>query len=295
MLSPFPINRTPITSESSTSAQDASGSLRDRVEQQVDAIAGSANRVISGVVGSSFGVLRLLLPGSQDALTNANTEEVATAQNASASWNSVRPGFSLLTRETGFSIAASIAASLPGASVRAKSSQSLAEESGQPLLAVSRPPSEKSAGYLHEEEDSSEGGSGDEKELNGDGGGDDGVEVEGEHDARSIRSFESMLTGKGRKGTATIARKSLSDRLAHVSGFSRLQSREQEASLKVRCIQFVYRLFDKITMIEIFSPIPTLIPSPSTPRNSYRHTHILASSIALLIVPADTTAQPTVP
>ena len=94
------------------------GGFRGRVEQQVDAITGSANRVLSGVVDSSFGVLRSILPiaGVSDgsaALTSADGSEEGLA--ASAPWNISRPGFGLLRGESGFSIA-SLAASLPGAS-----------------------------------------------------------------------------------------------------------------------------------------------------------------------------------
>ena len=84
-MTPIPINRTPITSDSPTLPQDGTGSLRDRVEQQVDAIAGSVNKVISGVVGSSFGVLRLLVYESDhgaewtDIWASITTGKVCTA------------------------------------------------------------------------------------------------------------------------------------------------------------------------------------------------------------------------
>ncbi|PPQ86227.1 hypothetical protein CVT24_001161, partial [Panaeolus cyanescens] len=69
-LSPIPLTRSPVTSEtplapSSSSTNDghaAHETIRGRVEQQVDAIADSANKVISGVVDSSFGILRSFMP-----------------------------------------------------------------------------------------------------------------------------------------------------------------------------------------------------------------------------------------
>jgi hypothetical protein len=279
MLTPIPINRTPtsltfsLTNPPNTSTNDTAtsevGTLRGRMEQQVDAIAGSANKVISGVVGTSFGVLRMLLPGVQEStavVTNVNavsdtvsnpiTSNTNTSPNTNGNanvsgnvdsggggvgWNPVRPGFGLLRRETGLAIAASIAASLPGGGgsggrrVGAGSSSGAgAGEEGQMLVTVSRPASVRSgAGSGFEDEvglgDEGEGneegeneeerGEGEEEEEDGEEGG----------DSRSIQSFESMMTGKREKRAAANAksgRKSLSDRLAHMSGFSRLQSKE---------------------------------------------------------------------
>jgi hypothetical protein len=179
------------------------------MEQQVDAIAGSANKVITGVMDSSFGVLRLLLP--------SNTPNPTSSPSDAAPWKAVPPGFGLLKREAGFSIA-SIAASLPG-SGRAKAGAP-AEENGQPLVVVSRPASVRSVfgGEEGEESEGSANGSGYE----------DGEEGSGEeYDARSIRSFESMMSAKGkdrRGGGGT--RKSLTDRLAHMSGLARLKSED---------------------------------------------------------------------
>ena len=206
-----------------------------------------------------------------------------------SSWNSVRPGFGLLKRETGFSIAASIAASLPGG--RAKSGQNTAEEAGQPLLAVSRPSSVKSGNAaddgdgesesensVDEKEDDKGRDDGDDDGENGDGVG----EVEGEHDSRSIRSFESMLNGR-REKKGVRARKSLSDRLAHMSGLTRLQSKEQQdASTKV-CFFFRYRpsvpAEHRSSPIGILAPIPTLLPPPPTSHLQSRDTRILPRPI----------------
>ena len=233
----------------------------------MDAIAGSANKVISGVVGTSFGVLRMLLPGVQestavvtnvnavsDTVSNANTSSTNTNANGNVNvsgnvdsggggvgWNPVRPGFGLLRRETGLAIAASIAASLPGGGsgggrrVGAGSSSGAgAGEEGQMLVTVSRPASVRSGagsgfedevGLGDEREENEEGeneeerGEGEEEEEDGEEGG----------DSRSIQSFESMMIGKRERRVASNAksgRKSLSDRLAHMSGFSRLQSKE---------------------------------------------------------------------
>ena len=222
-LTPIPINRAPIAAETSQEQAQQQGGLRGRVEQQVDAITGSANKVISGVV-DSFGMLRQLLPGTPD-IGGESTTLVASGEGGvvvaqSGAWSYIPTNFGLLRREAGLSIA-SIAASLPGAGGARSGSRmgQAGEESGQPLVAVSRPSSVRNEG--------DEGHGADE--------GDDQDSVEhrefSEHDSRSIRSFESMMSGKARVGS----RKSLSDRLASVSGLTRAQHvhRESEASLKV--------------------------------------------------------------
>ncbi|KAF7794468.1 hypothetical protein EIP86_005602 [Pleurotus ostreatoroseus] len=170
-LTPITISRSGLGSEP-TSPRSGQASLRGRVEQQVDAIAGSANKVISGVVDSSFGVLRAFLPGQQVAAAEGDTD----AQEAVT-----RPGFNLLRRDTGFSIA-SLAASLPGA--RSKTPVQKDEEAGQQLVEVpSRPGSIRS---VRPEESSSSDADSEEE--------DEEEEEEG-HDTRSIRSFESVTPG----------------------------------------------------------------------------------------------------
>ena len=174
--------------------------------------------MISGVVGTSFGMLRSFLPGSTpEAPADTNTQNEVSSITP---WNAVRPGFDLLRRESGFSIA-SIAASLPGSRDRAKS---VGEESGQQLVSVSRPESVKS-GALDEEEETSDEEEKTEDDTGDDEEGEDGYE-EGDAstgpDARSIRSFESMMSTSTRERKEAHARKSLSDRLAHMPGLSRL-------------------------------------------------------------------------
>jgi hypothetical protein len=200
------------------------------VEQQVDAIAGSANKVISGVVDTSFGMLRSLLPlPGNTPQTSADTNLQAEGPSG-APWNAVRPGFGLLRRDSGFSIA-SLAASLPGSRDRAKSIHSDGEV-GQQLVSVSsRPGSVKSAAMDEDEESSdSEGRTGDD---NDDDGEENEMEDEVGHDTRSIKSFESMMSGSAKERREAHARKSLSDRLAHMPGLSRLSQTDAQ---KVRCV-----------------------------------------------------------
>ncbi|EGN91890.1 hypothetical protein SERLA73DRAFT_118025 [Serpula lacrymans var. lacrymans S7.3] len=226
-LTPIPINRSPLTPESPALTQEGlPGSFRGRVEQQVDAIAGSANKVISGVVDSSFGVLRSLsfLPGHND-----NPVTPAKSTESAPPWN-VRPGLGLLRREAGFSIA-SLTASLPGTREKAKSAKD-AEEAGQQLVPVSSRPSSVKSVYLNDEDgpylsekaedESEENEEEDEEEEE-----EDEEEEEEVHDGRSIRSFERMMnSSKPRKRKQVSGRKSLTDRLAQMSGLSRLAQSE---------------------------------------------------------------------
>ncbi|KAH9967439.1 hypothetical protein BC827DRAFT_1174176 [Russula dissimulans] len=199
-LTPIPVHRVALESSQAppVSPEGVPARLRRGVEQQVDAIAGSANKVILGVVDQGFGVLRALLPGTSADTHATSTENTATDQDA-APWNSVRPGFGLLRRESGFSIA-SIAASLPGRD-RARSFASTtgtsAEESGQMMVDVSSRPGSVRSAYESDAESS----------VDGDNG-------------RSIRSFESMM---GRRAARRRRpRKSLTDRLASMPGLARL-------------------------------------------------------------------------
>jgi len=203
--------------------------LRRGVEQQVDAIAGSANKVILGVVDQGFGVLRALLPGTSPD-THATSSENATTDQDAAPWNSVRPGFGLLRRESGFSIA-SLAASLPGRD-RARSFASTtgtsAEESGQMMVDVSSRPGSVRSAYGSDGESSADGDSQDDEE-------DDEEQDDERHDGRSIRSFESMM---GRATRRRRPRKSLSDRLASMPGLARLSgqpSTQQQLVVRIAC------------------------------------------------------------
>lgn len=210
------------------------------MEQQVDAIADSANKVITGVVDSSFGILRSFLPQNNVAPNPAAAQRPTTPGQLHPG-SGGKPGLGLLRRESGFSIA-SIAASLP---IPSRKPMTGAEEAGQQLVSVSRPGSVRSRRsslkvqvdgeesqeeedvdpYAHDSEatgDEEEGGEADEDV-------DDGLSVGG-GDTRSIRSFEAMMsTSKGKKvkvrpkgknspGRGT--RKSLSDRLANVSALA---------------------------------------------------------------------------
>ena len=222
-LSPLPVARSRsasvgsvdgVTPTPATTGFDsgAAARLRGRVEQQVDAIAGSANKVLSGVVDTSFGVLRALLPGGQPEQTVSQPPEATTPEQ--------KPGFGLLSRETGFSIA-TLAASLPIARQRSNQSNTTVDEGGQQMMDVSRPSSRMSkhskvvgaVDEVHESSQESEEDSEEEEEE----------EEDGEHDTRSIKSFESMMNKrKRRRMKASLGRKSIADRLANVPGLQKL-------------------------------------------------------------------------
>lgn len=214
-LTPIPVAQTALVSEKST----VHAGLRGRVEQQVDAIAGSANKVFTGVTGvvdTGFGVLRSLLPMHNDA---NNNPDHPVSDTESAPWNASRPGFGLLRRQSGFSIA-SIAASLPGRErSRSMASTHRGEEDGQEMV-ESRPGSIRSLkiGPADDQDESSSERSADESDEEGD-------EETPAQDARSIRSFESMLSGRGKRHKSDKLdkkeRMSLSDRLANMSRLTR--------------------------------------------------------------------------
>lgn len=224
-MTPIPLNRSPVTAETPLASVDGlPGSLRDRVEQ--------ANKVITGVVDSSFGMLRAFLPNTP---AIAPLTPPVDGDQSAAPWNSVKPGFGLLRRESGFSIKG-IASALPiGRAGTARSGAG--EESGQQLVTVSRPGSVKSlirgdkgegeGSEIEGDEDSEDDSDdeGDENEDDDEAGETGGDDTSGFGDARSIRSFESMMNAKGKKkermGAAT--RKSLTDRLAHMSSLAGLK------------------------------------------------------------------------
>ncbi len=221
-LTPIPVHRAALESSQTppVSPEGVPARLRRGVEQQVDAIAGSANKVILGVVDQGFGVLRALLPGNP-ADAQASSSENTNADQEAAPWNAVRPGFGLLRRESGFSIA-SLAASLPVGRDRSRSLASTtgttAEESGQMMVDVSSRPGSVRSVYGSDAESS---------------GGEDGQEddsdeeeesVDDRHDTRSIRSFENMM---GRAARRRRTRKSLTDRLASMPGLARLSGPQQ--------------------------------------------------------------------
>jgi hypothetical protein len=234
-LTPFPLTRSPVTSE--TPSAPADSGLRGRVEQHVDAIADSANKVISGVVDSSFGILRSFMPSSTVPTPIGNKYSPGTETEHT------KPGFNLLRRESGFSIA-NLAASLP---IGGRARSASGEETGQQLITVFNPSSLRSKtswqfrgdGDGSQDDDvSDESTSAATGEEESDETGDGVAEaVSGAGDVRSIRSFESMLSAgkeQGRNKKTIRQRVSISDRLASVSAI---------AAPKVRILVFLMEMW----------------------------------------------------
>jgi len=230
-LTPIPLTRSPVTSE--TPLAPADSGLRGRVEQHVDAISDSANRVISGVVDSSFGILRSFMPSSTLPTPVGNKLSPGTETEHT------KPGFNLLRRESGFSIA-SLAASLP---IGGRTRSTSVEERGQQLITVSRPSSLRSQASWQVRGDGDESQVDDETDesasavTESDEAGDGGAEVvSGASDARSIRSFENMLSaGKEQGRNKTVrTRKSISDRLASVTAVATSPTSSRRSSLHLQ-------------------------------------------------------------
>ncbi|PVF97932.1 hypothetical protein CPB86DRAFT_759256 [Serendipita vermifera] len=223
-LAPLPLSPDPFGSGLSEplSPLGAAARLRGRVNQQVEELADSANKVISGVVDSSFSALRGLLSNNTEVATSPVVTSPQQAQQAAWSYQ----GFGLLRRGTEFTLA-----NLPtlhrvttGGSRRGQNP----EERGQMLLEVPSRPESVKAGYGNGSDDEQEDSDEDE-----DGHGDSNDDHEQasaivngpKSDARSVRSFASMMSGDSRRPPTVLnksERMSISDRLANVSVRSRL-------------------------------------------------------------------------
>ncbi|KAF9266281.1 hypothetical protein L218DRAFT_956646 [Marasmius fiardii PR-910] len=244
-----PLPTTPPGSIGSTSAfSSTSFTLRHRVEQQVDALSNSANKVLTGVTGvvdTSFELFKsFTLPAIKVGSQPSESYLPAEADGTTAPWNEGRQ--MLVRRDTGgFSIRG---LKLPGLGGGGSGVGGKAKE--EEMVSVSRAGSVKSrrsmgsraavSDYEGEDDDEksqSEEDSEGDSESEGEEDGDNESDQEKEDyfstggDARSIKSFESMMSsrrknvnrkgsdlGRSAKEVAGAARKSLSDRLARVSG-----------------------------------------------------------------------------
>ncbi|KAF9517957.1 hypothetical protein BS47DRAFT_1389411 [Hydnum rufescens UP504] len=216
-------------SDGPSSQASASARIRGRVGQQVGELTTSATKVISGVGGvvdTSFSVLRGLLTVTNDP-THTLSPGDGGRNSSGTTWTSgaPRPGFGLLRRGTGLSIA-TVAASLPGSS-----REKTAVEEGQQMLEVpSRPDTARNDTDAEIASRHSASDSGSEED---DGASDapnvaSAMDREGDHDegsyrdradTRSIRSFSSMM---GRETTEEKKERTrLADRLANMPALSR--------------------------------------------------------------------------
>ncbi|KAG6820412.1 hypothetical protein H0H93_000658 [Arthromyces matolae] len=229
-LTPIPLNRSPISNATPLAAADGlPGRLRDGVEQ--------ANKVISGVMDTSFGMLRSLLPVVPQAGPASTAPATSGLPTANAEVPivspSAKPGFGLLRRESGFSIRSITAALDMG-----RGTPKGGEETGQQLVTVARPGSIRSLRGDESGVEESEGESDDEEEDEDE----DEAEATGDGaaDGRSIRSFESMLSakvkgkGKNKKDKSRSGtRKSLTDRLASMSTLAGRKGQNAAPTLQI--------------------------------------------------------------
>jgi hypothetical protein len=113
------------------------------------------------------------------------------------------------------------------------------------LVTVSRPASVQSGvggGFEDEVGLEMKGKGMKEEKMKKRGEGEEEEDREEGGDSRSIQSFQSMIIGKRKQHVAANAksgRKSLSDRLAHMSGFSRLQSKGGCADKVRPCLRLI--------------------------------------------------------
>jgi hypothetical protein len=171
--------------------------FRGKVGQQVGELTTSANKVIFGVVDSSFSALRGLL-SEQDKLG----PETAAAAILTTPWQAGKVGFGLLKRGTGFA-AANLPSSLTGGTKKS-------EEEGKQLEEVSSSRPASIRDFRDNRSDSADSDSEGDDERPG---------SDDEHhpaaDARSIRSFSSMMSKDSKLGRRD--RLSIGDRLASMS------------------------------------------------------------------------------
>ncbi|CAE6454953.1 unnamed protein product [Rhizoctonia solani] len=205
-LTPIPLAET-VESAASASHHpldliSASIRLRGKVNQVGEMAGSAAGKVILGVMDTSM----LALKGLLRADNNPDPDQ--------------RPGFGLLRRGTGFSIA-SVTASLPavGRSTSRADPDAIPQEGQQLIEVPSRPGSLRSVrtGNSDESSGSTATSSGSEDDSDDEAVSDDEGTRGG--DTRSVRSFSSMLS-RGSKDDRRD-RPSLQDRLANMSNLSK--------------------------------------------------------------------------
>nr|XP_018259602.1 uncharacterized protein I303_07670 [Kwoniella dejecticola CBS 10117]OBR81760.1 hypothetical protein I303_07670 [Kwoniella dejecticola CBS 10117] len=222
-LSPIGLNYLDDSNADAASIASASSRLRGRVFQVGElagTAAGSANKVITGVMDSSWTALRGLMG------TNPNATEEGEPASADGSVNGPRPGMRPRGAST-FSLAsvtASVASIAAAAAARNRSrANSRASEQvwggNQELQEVSsnsRPASikERSNDYYSSEEDETE----DEEDEDGNTGEASRTEKEGKD------SLKEGNNGKDKEEKDTKERVSLSNRLASIGVLGRLSS-----------------------------------------------------------------------
>ncbi|CAE6426175.1 unnamed protein product [Rhizoctonia solani] len=204
-LTPIPLAET-VESAASASHHPldiiaASIRLRGKVNQVGEMAGSAAGKVILGVMDTSM----LAIKGLLGADNNPDSDH--------------RPGFGLLRRGSGFSIA-SVAASLPavGRGTPRADPDTIPQEGQQLIEVSSRPGSLRSVqmGDSDESSDTSSSSGSDDDSSGGEVSDDEGTRGA---DTRSVRSFSSMLSRASKDDRKD--RPSLQDRLANMSNLSK--------------------------------------------------------------------------
>lgn len=239
-LTPIPIMSPTLSPQPGAQGVPLVGNIRT----QVDSLTAGAGKVFTGVVDSSFGMLKSLIPNGSAAATpgdelqslapwnNLGNTVAVVMSPKSPIINGV--GFGLLKRDgasgsSGFGIQ-SILGIVPGVGGGDKVKDKKVSGGEELAEVVSRPASIRSrisiklGGSDLDTDSESDNGEESAAEESADN------EEEGAHDTRSIKSFESMMSSSKSKGrakkskvgaqektdkmTGSIGRKSLTDRLA---------------------------------------------------------------------------------
>lgn len=240
-LSPIGLNYLDESSEEAQSIASASSRLRGRVFQVGElagTAAGSANKVITGVIDSSWSAVRGLISTATPGPVTEESGESTSSQSARPSLGIRQPSTFSLASVTASVASIAAAAAATTAAARSRASSIAAEKApayqwqgNQEMIDVtSRPVSikEEDKDEYPSDSDSATSVHDDHPEGRTDPFASASTAVDRNRalsDARSIRSVSSMMSKEGRKEDAarsTIAeRVSLSDRLANIGGFGK--------------------------------------------------------------------------
>lgn len=233
-LSPIGLNYLDESNPDAQSIASASSRLRGRVFQVGElagSAAGSANKVITGVIDSSWSAVRGLI-GTTAVGAEDDRDSTTTGATRPATRGRQVSSFSLANVTASVANIAAAAAATTQAAARSRASSRAVEppptqqwQGNQEMIdVISRPQSIKE----HDKEEYPSDSESDSADTEGSAENRPDPFTAGRtdtralSDARSIKSVSSMLSKEGRRDDA--ARVSLSDRLANIGGFGRVTS-----------------------------------------------------------------------
>lgn len=226
-LSPIGLDYLDESNADAASIASASSRLRGRVFQVGElagSAAGSANKVITGVIDSSWTAVRGLISNNNAPSAPAQDEEAAAIGSRPGMRPRQASTFSLASVTASVAnIAAAAAASTSAARNRSRASSRASEQvqawgANQELMEVSSRP--ESIREVSDYPSSAEEDEAEEDDVAGRGA----AHQRTRSDARSIRSVSSMMSKEGRREERDKERVSLSDRLANIGVLGRLGS-----------------------------------------------------------------------